>query len=384
MSVLQYVGARYTPKLFQAPDGSMEWQPNTYYEPLTIVTYNNAGYVSRIPVSASIGNPALNQREWALFGNFDGQLISLSARVDGLMERSVLIIGDSYAVGVGGTNGWAQQLKASLNSKGQRCDIVAYGTTGFVGGIQKNFVDMLSEAPGAYYDIIIVQGFVNDFVSGETANLRPGVTANMATFATKAYNLFPSAQVLLYPVGHIYTDTYKAGYNTMARTARAHGMGWIDSAQYYLPTPAFFDGDNVHPNQAGHDTIFSHIMGSIDGGTFPDISISANADVAWVKINDECVSVNLSMSKISSLAEPLANNKEFTIPQTFLGKNAQFWRMLPFQYRTAEGLAFGMLILYSLSGSQSLNAQIQLSGAPTSGMIGPTFFNMMLPTSDIY
>ena len=42
MAVLQYVGARYVPKLFDDGNGGLEWKANTYYEALTIVTYNNA------------------------------------------------------------------------------------------------------------------------------------------------------------------------------------------------------------------------------------------------------------------------------------------------------------------------------------------------------
>ena len=68
--VMQYVGARYVPK-FADP---VEWQSNTSYEALTIVTYNNASYTSKIPVPATVGNPAENGSYWVVTGNYNGQV----------------------------------------------------------------------------------------------------------------------------------------------------------------------------------------------------------------------------------------------------------------------------------------------------------------------
>lgn len=86
MSTLQYVGARYVPKLFDDGQGGMEWQENTYYEPLTIVTYNNTSYTSRGPVSASVGNPAENGEYWAMTGNFNAQLSEALLRLDAKLD----------------------------------------------------------------------------------------------------------------------------------------------------------------------------------------------------------------------------------------------------------------------------------------------------------
>lgn len=69
MSVREYVGARYVPK-FADP---VEWTGDTSYEALTIVTYNNSSYTSKIPVPATVGNPAQNTDYWALTGNYNAQ-----------------------------------------------------------------------------------------------------------------------------------------------------------------------------------------------------------------------------------------------------------------------------------------------------------------------
>lgn len=70
MAVRQYVGARYVPK-FSDP---VEWQNGTSYEALTIVTYNNSSYTSKVPVPAAVGDPADNPEYWALTGNYNAQV----------------------------------------------------------------------------------------------------------------------------------------------------------------------------------------------------------------------------------------------------------------------------------------------------------------------
>lgn len=65
-----YVGARYVPK-FANP---LEWAENTAYEAMTVVSYNNNSYTSKIPVPSTIGNPADNSTYWALSGNYNAQV----------------------------------------------------------------------------------------------------------------------------------------------------------------------------------------------------------------------------------------------------------------------------------------------------------------------
>lgn len=70
MAIRNYVGARYVPK-FADP---VEWQANTSYEAMVIVTYNNASYTSKVPVPPTVGNPAENSKYWALTGNYNAQI----------------------------------------------------------------------------------------------------------------------------------------------------------------------------------------------------------------------------------------------------------------------------------------------------------------------
>lgn len=70
MAVREYVGARYVPK-FADP---VEWQENTAYEGLTIVTYNNTSYTSKKPVPATVGTPKNNSEYWAKTGDYNAQV----------------------------------------------------------------------------------------------------------------------------------------------------------------------------------------------------------------------------------------------------------------------------------------------------------------------
>lgn len=70
MAIRNYVGARYVPK-FANP---VEWQANTSYEAMVIVTYNKSSYTSKIPVPPTVGNPAENSTYWVLTGNYNAQV----------------------------------------------------------------------------------------------------------------------------------------------------------------------------------------------------------------------------------------------------------------------------------------------------------------------
>lgn len=87
MSVREYVGARYVPK-FADP---VEWQADTSYEALTIVTYNNSSYTSKVPVPSTVGNPASNGDYWVVTGNYSAQVqeaISIANSANAVAENA--------------------------------------------------------------------------------------------------------------------------------------------------------------------------------------------------------------------------------------------------------------------------------------------------------
>lgn len=68
MSVREYIGARYVP-MFADP---IEWDITTIYEPLTVVTYQGASYISRREVPDGISLD--NEDYWILWADFNAQL----------------------------------------------------------------------------------------------------------------------------------------------------------------------------------------------------------------------------------------------------------------------------------------------------------------------
>ena len=82
--VRQYIGARYVTKIYENSQdpSSAEWEAGVNYEPLTMVTYNNGSYLSKKEVPAATGDPASNPTYWVQTGFYNGQIASLTSRMD--------------------------------------------------------------------------------------------------------------------------------------------------------------------------------------------------------------------------------------------------------------------------------------------------------------
>ncbi len=87
MATRQYIGARYVPKYFENSEtGDSTWASNTSYEALTMVTWNNLTYTSKIPVPASVGNPASAPQYWVITSNVNAQIDQLQEEVGNLSD----------------------------------------------------------------------------------------------------------------------------------------------------------------------------------------------------------------------------------------------------------------------------------------------------------
>lgn len=95
MAMRQYIGARYVPAYFEnSATGDSTWAPNTIYEALTIVTWNNNEYTSKKPVPANIGNPAENSAYWIATSNITGQISHLQDQLNDLADEVEDVQGD--------------------------------------------------------------------------------------------------------------------------------------------------------------------------------------------------------------------------------------------------------------------------------------------------
>lgn len=81
MSVREYIGARYVP-MFADP---IEWDDTLTYEPLTVVKYQGASYVSRREVPEGIALD--NEDYWILWADFNAQLQQYINIVNGFDNR---------------------------------------------------------------------------------------------------------------------------------------------------------------------------------------------------------------------------------------------------------------------------------------------------------
>lgn len=97
VGVTQYIGARYVPKFYNDGNGGSEWNPNTIYEPLTIVTSSGNSYTSKRPVPATVGAPADNPDYWVATGVFNAQLAQVMSRL-GEIESQLDEIGGDLGV----------------------------------------------------------------------------------------------------------------------------------------------------------------------------------------------------------------------------------------------------------------------------------------------
>ena len=158
-NIRQYIGARYTIKIYENSQdaGSAEWEANTSYEPLVMVTYNNSSYLSKKDVPASIGNPAQNPLYWIVTGAYNGQIAALQAQIDAInnnelpaitaqiqtlsnrvddIEQSIthtpsrmVCITDSY--GTHSDTNWCTELASLFNLSGSDFYYWAEGSSGF-------------------------------------------------------------------------------------------------------------------------------------------------------------------------------------------------------------------------------------------------------------
>ena len=90
--VKHFVGARFVPKIASP----VERAANTSYEALTIVTFDIAYYISKVPVTPTVGNPANNPQYWALT-ELRGDLTELSKSVDASAQAAAKSASDADA-----------------------------------------------------------------------------------------------------------------------------------------------------------------------------------------------------------------------------------------------------------------------------------------------
>lgn len=292
MAVTQYIGARYVPLFFTNPtDQSNDWLSGVAYDPLTIVTYLNQSYTSKIPVPATVGNPADNPTYWILTGGYSAQVEQYRQEVEAyaqaasgnaadintlysLHDRQFILIGDSYGSGIDGNNntqfvsggGWANRAKAFIQAGGGTAYINTRSLGGMVGFASTlpfmTLFDAIIEDhvadPDKITDIVVLGGTNDVSVIG---NVAAAVTA----FITHAKAVCQHANIRIGALG-------SNAYNMMRiikpnyLNACKYGAGYLAGLEPLLMNPDYIGADGVHLTETGYAHYAEIITNAIVSG----------------------------------------------------------------------------------------------------------------------
>ena len=212
MANLQYIGARYVPKFFLNPDDqSNDWKSGVGYEALTVVTYLDDSYTSKVTVPGTIGNPADNPSYWVKTGNYNAALSNLQNEVSDINNfigsEELTTDSDTISGGVNELNRTKNKPISVLNpvKYGGIIDTASYGVaqgacmTGnntcaqWFDAITSGYMRLLNLATGTYTDYpidIITHGNSMAF-NGEKIALT-GYSQNTHTGHKTIYTFNPS------------------------------------------------------------------------------------------------------------------------------------------------------------------------------------------------
>lgn len=266
MAIHQYIGARYVPKIAGA------WQSGVSYEPLTIVTYANRSFTSKIPVPAGLGRPTEEPEYWVETGAYNAQVNQIQENIDEVNNRisqvestvrHVVIICDSYGTNNGAGSG--HEIGYPLDSRliqylGWPSDFIHYSAqngAGFCNGLYKQQLDTMYASSGEWAgdvtDVYVIGGW-NDESNREGVSQGTFQT-NSAAFAAAARTYYPNADLhVCFAAWCFQTTRTMSALRTTKEWYRAltkSGWIWHENYAYVLHNSSLLIGQNVHPNQDG-------------------------------------------------------------------------------------------------------------------------------------
>lgn len=189
-------------------------------------------------------------------------------------QPAVLIIGDSFAEGIGASKpdaGWARTAAEALS---WRATIDAVGGTGFTKGRASDGRTGLTfgarieahAASGADYDVIVFQGGLNDFLAPHREETVATIQAVEA-----ARERWPDAAIVVFgPVEPLGLGVERsANLDAIREGAEEAGATFVDPA---VPAPwinernsvRFDSGDGLHLNDAGYAFIAARFASVIE------------------------------------------------------------------------------------------------------------------------
>lgn len=286
MAIRQYIGARYTIKIYENSlnPSTADWESGVFYERLTMVNYNNSSYISKQDVPANIGDPASNPTYWVISGAYNGQIAQLQQDINDintLIGDSNDIANDTLIEAIGNANGsiankkflfvgdsynddtafsfpvWGEVLVSIFGLSASQYQ--SYGTSG--GGFRvagnlgtfKQILESVTADRDTYTDIIF-QGGSNETYGGGTA---ADIETSMADCLSYAKANFPNAKLHVSMIGWSKAANDGARFRTAReayKTCYKYGARYIENSEYIAHNYANFY-DTGHPDQAGQEDI---------------------------------------------------------------------------------------------------------------------------------
>jgi lysophospholipase L1-like esterase len=175
-------------------------------------------------------------------------------------EQSVLVIGDSYSqgTGVGGPAGAWPAALAELSGATVTVDgmnSTGYTTTGFCPGEPFTYAERLADHDVADYTTLVLQGSVNDGLTGEPGEVEAGAEAALEA-ARDAGRIVVVGPPTIPGLDAAELATIDGG---LAAAAEAHDAVYVSLLAAAVP----ISDDLVHPTAEGQDRIALAVAGAL-------------------------------------------------------------------------------------------------------------------------
>ena len=276
----QYIGARYVPLLFDNA-GSNDWVSGIAYEPLTIVSYLGNSFTSKKRVPSNISDPASNPDYWVCTGNYNAQVASYVQAVSDLeekvVEKHIVLVGDSYANGYGGATGWRDHLTATMPSSWTVYDVAKNGIGFLSYNGNDTYDDVLTDRIGSIdadkvTDVIIFGGY-NDALSLYDGQTQTDLENAMYAFINRCETDFPNL-LHIYVAFLGFTQDNAAMLQYLRRAQLSYRkcgdkynnftyVGLLETL-YYSNGKEWTDGSH-HPSNAGNVEMAKQVKNFLSG-----------------------------------------------------------------------------------------------------------------------
>lgn len=323
------------------------WDITKQYQAWTVVSDNNAGYISLKPVPAGIA--ISNTEYWGLIADYDILITDLSTRIGTLeydmydpsgkvevltdrvdvLEDTVatpylLVLGDSWSAD---SNGWPAYVAGKCGYVLQNYARSGY-TYSVIAGSQGLFSSALSEAITNITDKqlvkdIIIYGGLNDVRLGaDNGDLYNACASLIGTAKTN----FPNARITVVGVNmsneQTYIDKEAEAALFIETAARVNGVGFVNSNSWLKFVANSYQNDDTHPSAQGLQIIRSYMLAVLGGGAVVPLSLirmtAANGCtiVSQKGVFNGALTINLSVTLAAGWADDA-----WTDVATLLGVN---------------------------------------------------------------